>query len=204
MNIFLSKFHFHFLEMTKFTLLALVLVCTVKFLPANPAPTTPTSDNGRVSHFLDKICTKLGMKWSTPWQSNSSHQHQTKSVMSGFTNFFNLDSPPLEFVVVDESEFHLLLTVLGALDEKGFESVLKAAETEIIDQHEGTRNAHEQDNAGFDLPTLYAIFRFVHEQYETVKGDCHEPSQMLSQWLVEGLELVQPLHEIMPTKVINI
>ena len=54
-----------------------------------------------------------------------------------------------------------------------------------------------ESDKGLDLPMLFIIFRFVFEQYETATNHRNKQSMILSQWLVEALELVRPVNEIM-------
>ena len=137
------------------------------------APTSPRTATDRISHFLDAICSKLGINWVSQWKASSSQrEHHT--------------------VFVTKTELHLLFNVFEAMDETDFETVFNETRNQLIDG----RNNTESDN-GLDLPMLFIIFRFVFEQYETATNHSHKQSMILSQWLVEALELVRPVNEIM-------
>ena len=139
------------------------------------APTSPRTATDRISHFLDAICSKLGINWVSQWKASSSQSQRERRT-----------------VFVTGSELHLLFTVFEAMDETDFETVFNETKNQLIAE----RNNTESDK-GLDLPMLFIIFRFVFEQYETATNHSHKQSMILSQWLVEALELVRPVNEIM-------
>ena len=167
--------------MATHSLLTIASIFAIIFL-ANSTQSPPPTGTDRVSHFLDKICLKLGLKWSTQWHASTS-QHEEGTV------------------VVTEAEFHVLLTVLEVFDETDFNAILAATEGQITDR----RGEGNERGVGMDLPMLFAVFRFVLEQYEIAQKDgddflmseSKQSSTILSQWLIDALELVRPVNEFM-------
>ena len=161
----------------------IAIICVAIFL-VNSAPISPPTETEilRVSRFLDQICAKIGVKWSAPWQAGTS-QHGVGTVF------------------ITEVEFHSLLTFFESFDELDYQTVVEATQDQIIDRSE--KGIVAERALGLDLPMLFAIIQFVLEQYlraqigQSAKRNMYERSKILSQWLVEALELVRPVNEFM-------
>ena len=151
-------------------------ICAAVF-SANSTQTSPSTGNDRVAYFLDQICTKLGAKWSSPLHAGGYRQFEERAQF------------------VRGAEFHLLSTIFDALNETDFQSVVNATQGQIIDHREEGNFAERR--MGLNLPMLFAVFRYVFDQYQSAKSNGHERSDVLSQWLVDALELVRPVNEFM-------
>lgn len=174
---------FHRQKMSSFYL-TIASICVAIFM-VNSTPTSFTIGVERVSQFLDQICLKLGVKWSAPWRSDTSqHNNNRRTCVLTLVDVF-----------VDETEFHLLLTVLEALSETDLQTVVNAIKKQIVD---GRREENNGERAtGLDLPMMFAIFRFVFEQYQSAQTDGNEASKILSHWLIDAFDLVRPVNALM-------
>lgn len=155
---------------------AIVLLCAIVFLHES-ASAPPPSGSAFVSDFLDQICSELGIKWSSPWHKNDEHEDGALFVRDG--------------------EFRLLSIVLEGLYQTDRQEVVNATRRQIIHRRSG-RNSGQSD-IGFDFPMLFDIFRLVLQQHPNIKGSNSSkfPSEILSQWLVDALELMRPVNELL-------